>query len=94
MKLKYKLDEIDTKELETKFVTSYIFKAVDKQYDGLSPIRVGGENSKQILENLGLPDSVGDVIEVDFSPKQTQNRLSVGGEDGVQDKRTSRKTRN
>jgi len=89
MKLKYKLDEIDTKELETKFVTSYIFKAVDKQYDGLSPIRVGGENSKQILENLGLPDSVGDVIEVDFSPKQTQSKLGRGESVGVQDKGTS-----
>jgi len=75
MKLKYKLDEIDTKELETKFVTSYIFKAVDEQYDGLSPIRVGGENSKQILENLGLPDSIGDIIEVDFKAKNVQTEL-------------------
>jgi len=93
MKLKYKLEEIDTKEKETKFITSYIYKAVDKQYDGLSPIRVGGENSKQILENLGLPDSVGDVIEVDFSPKQTQSRLSRSDDVGVQDKGKARRSR-
>lgn len=75
MKLKYKLDEIDTKELETKFITSYIYKAVNKQYDGLSPIRVGGENSRQICESLGLPCSVGSTIEIDFSPKQSQSKL-------------------
>jgi len=93
MKVMYKLEEIDTKEKETVFVTSYIYRPVEAHYDGLSSIKVGGENSKAILEALGLPDCIGDVIEVDFSPKQTQTKIEVGDEDGVQDKGTSKKTR-
>lgn len=75
MKVMYKLDEIDTKEKDTSFVTSYIYKPVEKHYDGLSNIKVGGENSRALLETLGLPNSVGDTIEIDFSPKQTQEKL-------------------
>ena len=75
MKLEYVLKEIDTKEKETAFITSYLYKAKDKAYTGLSDIKIGGENSKQILENLDIGDSIGDIITVEFKPKNTQTSL-------------------
>ena len=77
MKLEYVLREIDTKEKETVFVTSYLYKARDKAYTGISDIKIGGENSKQILDNLGIGDSIGDIITVDFNPKNTQTSLKT-----------------
>ena len=34
-----------------------------------------GDNCMQVLENFDIPVSLGDTIEVDLSPKQTQEKL-------------------
>ena len=77
MKLEFVLREIDTKEKEAAFVTTYIYKARDNAYTGLSDIRIGGENSKDIIEALEIGDGIGDIITVDFNSKNTQMALEV-----------------
>ena len=34
-----------------------------------------GDNVMQVLENFGIPASVGDTIEIELRPKQTQEKL-------------------
>lgn len=34
-----------------------------------------GDNVMQVLENFEIPSSVGDTIEIDLKPKQTQTKL-------------------
>ena len=34
-----------------------------------------GDNVMQVLENFGIPGMVGDTIEIELRPKQTQEKL-------------------
>lgn len=54
---------------------SYTFIPTKKPYDKYVKLVISGELGTEILEDMGLPGEFGDVIEVDFSPKQSQSKL-------------------
>lgn len=71
----------------------YTFIPLKKPYDKYVRLVISGDLAKETLETMSLPGNFGDVIEVDFSPKQTQGRLPTRMDEDVKDKGTGKKAR-
>lgn len=75
MKLVCKLEKIVDTQTSKGFSYSYKYVPVKKPYDKYVRLVISGDNALECMCNLDLPTEVGDTIEIDFSPKQSQSKL-------------------
>ena len=75
MKLICKLEKIVETNTSKGYTFVYMYIPVENPYDKDVKLVVSGANAVDVIENMGLPDQQGDTIEIDFSPKQTQEKL-------------------
>jgi len=54
---------------------TYTFIPIRTPYDKYVKLVISGDLATDTLDTMGLPNDFGDVIEVDFSPKQIQAKL-------------------
>ncbi|GAG67541.1 unnamed protein product [marine sediment metagenome] len=54
---------------------SYVYVPTKQPYDKYVKLVISGDLATETLETMKLPCEFGDTIEVDFSPKQTQEKL-------------------
>lgn len=62
---------------------SYIFIPTRKPYDKYVKLVISGDLATDTLDTIGLPNEFGDIIEVDFTPKQMQSKLKMKKGDAV-----------
>lgn len=75
MKLVCKLEKIVDTLTSKGFSHSFTYVPVKEPYGKYVKLVISGDNAYEVLENLDLPMSQGDTIEIDFSPKQSQSKL-------------------
>lgn len=75
MKLVCKLEKIvDTMTSKGKS-DSYVLIPTKVPYDKYLKLVISGENANEVMSNLEFPFAIGDTVEIDFSPKQSQSKL-------------------
>lgn len=82
MKLKFDLYEITEKEKQASVTRSFEFRPTLKQYREDVVFKVKGANSEQIMDNLKLPNNVGDSVLLEMTKKDEQTELPGKGENG------------
>ena len=89
MKLKCKLDQIIINEQEKLINTTYLFKPTLEAYQKQVIFKVSGANADVIMENLKLPDGIGDTMILEMTLKEEQTELLGKGENGKKSGRTA-----
>jgi len=75
MKEIFVIDEIDTRESTRGPGLRVVLIPQKDVYVKNVKLVFSGENVMQVLENFGIPGMVGDTIEIELRPKQTQEKL-------------------
>ena len=75
MKEIFVIDEIDTRESTRGPGLRVVLIPQKDVYVKNVKLVFSGENVMQVLENFDIPSSVGDTVELDLKPKQTQTKL-------------------
>lgn len=75
MKLKFVLEEIDTKEKKAGETRVFKYRPTMKQYKSDVLFKISGKNSETIVENLVLPTGIGDFIIIETGAKEEQEKL-------------------
>lgn len=93
MKLECKLDQVIVNKTEAVENVTFLYKPKKEAYHKDVTFKVSGVNSFQILDNLGLPAKLGDVVTLELIKTNIQSELDKGDKHGVQHKGGSKKTR-
>lgn len=75
MKLECKLEKVVETDTSERMTWSYTFVPLKDAYRKSVKLVISGDNAPTVASNLELPQGQGDTIEIDFSPKQSQEKL-------------------
>jgi len=80
MKIDCKLEQIIINMQEKVRNTTVLFKPVKEAYAKAVTLKISSPNIEQVLQNLELPNVIGDIISVDLATKNKQGKLPGKGE--------------
>ena len=83
MELKYILYSKVHTTKEAGEVWTFKFQPTLEEYKKKCSFSVTSEDPRETMGNLGLPEGIGDVIIMDFKPKNVQGALKLGDKKAV-----------